>query len=153
MEQAGDQPVHRSCRSSAANRVVCMTNLAYPALVTLAALTLYQGTALSVGRARALHQVKPPAMSGPEPFERAVRVQQNTLEQLVFFLPCFWLASLWGNTGLVNGLGTLWVAGRIAYAVGYMQAPERRGPGFGISFLSSAVLLVMAVVGAIRELG
>jgi glutathione S-transferase len=130
-----------------------MTNLALPALVTLAAVTLYQGTALTVGRARMRHQVKPPAMVGPEPFERAVRVQQNTLEQLVFFLPCFWLACLWGGAGWANGLGIVWVAGRIAYAVGYLQAPERRGPGFGISFLSSAALLVMALVGAIRELG
>lgn len=130
-----------------------MTNLAFPALVTLAALTVYQGTALTVGRARAQHQVKPPAMTGPEPFERAVRVQQNTLEQLVFFLPCFWLASLWGNPGLAKVLGILWVAGRIAYGVGYLQAPERRGPGFGISFLSSLVLLMMALLGAIRELG
>jgi glutathione S-transferase len=130
-----------------------MTNLALPALVTLAAVTLYQGTGLNVGRARVQHQVKPPAMTGPEPFERAVRVQQNTLEQLVFFLPCFWLANLWGGSGWANGLGIVWVAGRIAYAVGYLQAPERRGPGFGISFLSSAVLLVMALVGALRELG
>ncbi|EDY38117.1 hypothetical protein CPCC7001_996 [Cyanobium sp. PCC 7001] len=130
-----------------------MTNLALPALVTLAAVTLYQGTGLNVGRARARHQVKPPAMTGPEPFERAVRVQQNTLEQLVFFLPCFWLANLWGASGWANGLGIVWVAGRIAYAVGYLQAPERRGPGFGISLLSSAALLVLALVGAIRELG
>lgn len=130
-----------------------MTNLAFPALVTLAALTLYQGTALTVGRARAVHQVKPPAMTGPEPFERALRVQQNTLEQLVFFLPCFWLASLWGDAGLANTLGVFWVAGRMAYGVGYLQAPERRGPGFGISFVSSALLLVIALVGSIRELG
>ncbi|SBO41861.1 MAPEG family protein [Cyanobium sp. NIES-981] len=130
-----------------------MTNLALPALVTLAAVTLYQGTALTVGRARVQYGVKPPSMDGPEPFERAVRVQQNTLEQLVFFLPCFWLANFWGGSGWANGMGILWVAGRIAYAVGYLQAPERRGPGFGISFLSGAVLLVMALVGAIGELG
>jgi glutathione S-transferase len=35
--------------------------------------------------------------------------------------------------------------------VGYIQAPEKRGPGFGISFLSSVVLLVMALVGAIAQ--
>jgi glutathione S-transferase len=49
-------------------------------------------------------------------------------------------------------LGLVWIGGRIAYAVGYMQAAEKRGPGFGISFLSSLVLLVMAAVGAIRAL-
>jgi len=96
--------------------------------------------------------VKPPASSGPEPFERALRVQQNTLEQLVFFLPCLWLAALLDNTTVASGLGLVWVGGRIAYAVGYLQAPEKRGPGFGISFLSSAALLVMALAGSIRAL-
>ncbi|MBE9154718.1 MAPEG family protein [Cyanobium sp. LEGE 06143] len=130
-----------------------MTSLALPALVTLAGLSLYQGTALAVGRARFKHLVKPPAMDGPEPFQRAVRVQQNTLEQLVFFLPSYWLACLWSEAALANLLGILWVAGRVAYAVGYLQAPERRGPGFGISFLSAAGLWVLALIGAIRELG
>jgi glutathione S-transferase len=129
-----------------------MTVPAIPALITLLALAVYQGTALAVGRARFRHQVKPPATSGPEPFQRALRVQQNTLEQLVFFLPAFWLASLLDNPSVAAVLGLVWVGGRIAYAVGYLQAAEKRGPGFGISFLSSAVLLVMALVGAIRVL-
>ena len=129
-----------------------MTVPALPALVTLLAIATYQATALIVGKARVQHQVKPPAMSGPEPYERAVRVQQNTLEQLVFFLPALWLAALLGNESTATVLGLLWVGGRIAYAVGYLQAPEKRGPGFGISFLSSVVLLVMAAVGAFQAL-
>ena len=123
---------------------------ALPALVTVAALATYQTTALLVGRARFQHGVKAPASSGPEPFERALRVQQNTLEQLVFFLPALWLAALLDNPAVASALGFIWVGGRIAYAVGYLQAPEKRGPGFGISFLAAAVLLVMALVGAIR---
>ncbi len=121
-----------------------------PALISLLALLVLQATALVVGRARALHGVKAPATTGPEPFERALRVQQNTLEQLVFFLPVFWLAVLLDNPVVASAVGLIWVGGRIAYAVGYLQAAEKRGPGFGISFLSSAVLLVMAVVGALR---
>ncbi|MCS5698611.1 MAPEG family protein [Cyanobium sp. FGCU-52] len=51
-----------------------------------------------------------------------------------------------------GALGFLWVGGRIAYAVGYLQEAKKRGPGFGIAFLASAVLLVMALVGALRTL-
>jgi glutathione S-transferase len=123
-----------------------------PALISLLALLVLQATALVVGRARAVHGVKAPATTGPEPFERALRVQQNTLEQLVFFLPVFWLAVLLENPIVASSLGLIWVGGRIAYAVGYLQAAEKRGPGFGISFLSSAVLLVMAAVGALRSI-
>jgi glutathione S-transferase len=119
-------------------------------VVTLAALITYQGTAMAVGQARVKHKVMPPATTGPEPFESAVRVQQNTLEQLVFFLPTFWLAALLGSPDWASLLGFIWVGGRIAYGVGYRIAPGKRGPGFGISFLSSVVLLVMAIVGVFR---
>lgn len=128
-----------------------MTIPALPAVVTLAALITYQGTAMAVGQARVQHKVMPPASSGPEEFERALRVQQNTLEQLVFFLPTFWLAALLGSETWACLLGFLWVGGRIAYGVGYRQAPGKRGPGFGISFLSSIALLVMATVGVFSQ--
>lgn len=118
-----------------------------PAVVTLAALITYQGTAMAVGQARVKHKVMPPATSGPEDFERALRVQQNTLEQLVFFLPTLWLAALLGDPGWASLLGFIWVGGRVAYGVGYRQDPAKRGAGFGISFLCGAALLVMAIVG------
>lgn len=127
-----------------------MTLPALPAVVTLAALITYQGTAMAVGQARVKHKVMPPSTSGPEPFECALRVQQNTLEQLVFFLPTFWLAVLLGSPAWASLLGFIWVGGRVAYGVGYRMAPGKRGPGFGISFLSSVALLVMAIVGVFR---
>jgi glutathione S-transferase len=126
--------------------------LGLPALVTVLALLTYQATALNVGRARAVHGVPVPATNGPEPFERALRVQLNTLEQMMFFLPAFWLASLLDNASVAGALGFVWVGGRIAYALGYLQEAKKRGPGFGIAFLASAVLLVMALVGAVRTL-
>ena len=39
----------------------------------------------------------------------------------------------------------------MAYGVGYRQAPGKRGPGFGISFLCSIALLVMAIVGVVSQ--
>ena len=105
---------------------------AIPALVTALALAMYQATALQVGRARFRHGVKPPACSGPEPFERSLRVQQNTLEQLVFFLPAFWLAVLCADASAASVLGLVWVGGRIAYAVlsfgGFMGLGSKHYP-------------------------
>ena len=128
-----------------------MTVPALPAVVTLAALITYQGTAMAVGQARVKHKVMPPATSGPEPFECALRVQQNTLEQLVFFLPAFWLAALMGSESWACLLGFIWVGARVAYGVGYRRAPGLRGPGFGISFLASVALVVMAIVAVIHQ--
>jgi uncharacterized membrane protein YecN with MAPEG domain len=73
-----------------------MNNTTYllPSLVTVLTLLVYQVLVINVGRARAKYKVMPPATSGDENFERVLRVQQNTLEQLVAFLPALWLFSL-----------------------------------------------------------
>jgi hypothetical protein len=46
---------------------------------------LYFGFA--VGRARETYGIKAPATTGNEMFERYYRVQMNTLEQLIIFIP------------------------------------------------------------------
>ncbi len=127
--------------------------IASASLVTLAAVITYQGLAIAVGRARQRHGVRPPATSGPEGFERALRAQQNTLEQLAVFLPALWLACLYGNPQVAGVAGMVWVGARIAYAVGYARAPEQRAAGFGISFLASTLLLVLAAAGLAQRLG
>jgi glutathione S-transferase len=119
----------------------------YPSLVTALTLIVYQVLTVNVGRARGKYKIMPPAMSGDENFERVVRVQQNTLEQLVFFLPALWLFSfyvspLWGAV-----LGAVWLVGRILFAWGYYQAAEKRVAGFAISSLSGITLVLGALVG------
>ncbi|HGY5537150.1 MAG: MAPEG family protein [Prochlorococcus sp.] len=118
-----------------------------PAVVTLTAALTYQGSMFAVALARSHHQVKAPATNGPEEFERVLRVQQNTLEQMMFFLPVFWLAALLGNTSAASLIGFIWIGARIAYGIGYWKDAKLRAPGFGISLLASAVLLVMAIAG------
>jgi glutathione S-transferase len=129
-----------------------MTFAPLAGLITLLAVITFQATAMQVGRARIRHGVKPPLMSGPPAFERAMRVQQNTLEQIVVFLPAFWLAVLFSNADAALVLGAVWVLGRVLYAVGYLRAPEQRGLGFAISFIATTVLLVMALVGSVMRL-
>jgi uncharacterized membrane protein YecN with MAPEG domain len=115
--------------------------LLYPSFATALVLLIYWVLTLNVGRSRFQYGIKPPAMAGNENFERVLRVQQNTLEQLVFFLPLLWLFSLYVDARWGAGLGLAWALGRILYAWGYYQAPEKRGPGFGLSALSSLALL------------
>jgi uncharacterized membrane protein YecN with MAPEG domain len=119
----------------------------YPSLVTALTLLLHQVLTINVGRARAKSKIMPPAMSGDENFERVVRVQQNTLEQLAFFLPALWLFSVYVNPFWGAGLGVVWLVGRIIYAWGYYQAAEKRIAGFAISSLSGIGLLLGALVG------
>jgi hypothetical protein len=123
-----------------------------PALVTLLALILYFVLTVNVGRARVQYKVPPPAMSGDPSFERVVRVQQNTLEQLIVFLPALWIfcqfvSPIWGSA-----LGGFWIVGRGLYAWGYYQAAEKRVLGFGISTLATIALLLGSLVRIILTL-
>ncbi|MEB3272853.1 MAG: MAPEG family protein [Prochlorothrix sp.] len=129
-----------------------MTLSPWPSLITLAALFLYLYTLLAVGRARVKYSIMPPAMTGDPNFERVVRVQANTLEHLILFLPPLWLFALYLSETWAAGIGAFWVVGRAIYAWGYTQEARKRTPGFGISFLSNAVLLIGALVGVIKTL-
>jgi glutathione S-transferase len=129
-----------------------LDQFAYTALVSALALFVYIWVILKVGGARAKYGVKAPAMDGPPEFLRVFRVQQNTTEQLVLFLPSLWLfAFAWGDLG-AGVIGLVWPIGRVIYALGYYKAPEKRSAGFGLSFLPSAILLIGGTVGAVMTL-
>ncbi len=114
-------------------------------LISALALLLYFVLTINVGRARAKYKVPVPQMTGDPDFERVLRVQQNTLEQIIFFLPLLWIFSYFVNPLWGAGLGSFWIIGRIIYAWGYYQATEKRGPGFAIASLSSIVLLLISL--------
>ncbi|MFM5891203.1 MAG: MAPEG family protein [Dolichospermum sp.] len=124
----------------------------YPSLVTVSALILYFIVTINVGRARFKYQVPVPQTTGNPDFERVLRVQQNTLEQLALFIPALWLFSIYISPIWGAALGVSWVLGRIAYAWGYYQAAEKRGLGFAISSLSSIGLILGSLVGIILSM-
>jgi glutathione S-transferase len=115
-----------------------MTTLPLTSLITLLAVALMFWTSLNVGKARAKYEVKAPATTGHEMFDRVYRVQMNTLESAMLMLPSMWVyAALIGDLG-AGIAGAIWIAGRIWYALAYQKDPAKRGPGFGIAFLAIA---------------
>ena len=127
-----------------------MTHL--PALVTLLTVLLLFGTTWAVGHARGKYGIKAPATSGDPAFERAYRVQMNTLESTVMFLPTLWLAANYGFTGWAGVAGLVWIVGRIWYAIAYLADAGKRGPGFALGMMAWVAVLVMAVFGVGRAL-
>jgi len=121
-------------------------------LTILLALVEYTVFIALVGRARAKYGIKAPAMTGHPDFERANRVHMNTLESLATFIPTVLLFGLYLDARWAAGLGLLFVIGRAVYAVGYLQAADKRGLGAGISGLTNIALLLGALFGVIRAL-
>lgn len=124
----------------------------YTQAATLLALLVYLGVTYNATMARGRYKVKAPAVTGDENFERAYRVQMNTLEQLAFFLPSMWLyAATLTDVGAAVG-GVLWVVGRVIYAFSYIRDPASRGTGFGIAFVAAVGLFLGAAYGVIRAM-
>jgi len=131
--------------------------MAASALVDLViglALLEYFVFGLLVGRARAKFDVPAPASSGHPTFERTFRAQQNTLEQLIIFVPSMWMFSSLVSAQIAAVLGVVFVIGRALYFRGYVAEASKRGTGFLISAAAQMTLLIGALVGAgIKALG
>ena len=125
---------------------------ALPALVLCLAVIVFIATAFKVGSARGKDKIAAPATSGHPDFERIFRVQQNTLEPLVAFIPSFVLFAQYVSPNWAAGIGMVWIIGRIWFALGYYAAAEKRGPGFMITFFALVLLLGGAIVGIIANL-
>ena len=124
----------------------------WTALVTLLAVIFYFYTGLRVGSARQKYGIKAPAITGNPDFERAFRVQMNTLEWMPIFLPALWLFAAYVGDIAAAAIGVVWIVGRFLYLTGYSEAAAKRGRGFGIQALACGTLWVGALVGIVIRL-
>jgi glutathione S-transferase len=126
--------------------------MAFVALVTLLALGLYMALFANAGRLRGKAHIAAPAVTGDAAFECALRIQTNTVEQLILFLPSLWLAGFFASWGWAGAIGLVWVAGRAFYAWSYQRAPASRGPGFLIGLVCASLLWLIALIGVLMNL-
>lgn len=129
-----------------------MHDFRWPALITLGVVLLLFIVAWVVGRARDKYKVQAPATTGHPDFERAFRVQMNTVENAVAFLPVLWLFAAFVNGFWAAVLGAVWLLGRVWYAVAYLKDPATRHGGFLVSTLAFAALALGSAWGVIRVL-
>ena len=122
----------------------------YATLIVLLALLQYTWFTMRTGMGREKYNIKAPACSGDETWERLFRVQQNTLEQLIVFIPaCYafawFLSPLWALI-----LGVVFIVGRFLYSAEYVKEPKTRALGMILTFLPNAALMVGALFGLIK---
>ncbi|MBW2387538.1 MAG: MAPEG family protein [Deltaproteobacteria bacterium] len=122
------------------------------AIIIGLALIEYMVISYRVGAARGKYGVDAPATTGNEIFERHYRVQHNTIEQLVIFLPSIWVCTQYTSAQLAWVMGIAFIVGRAIYAVSYVADPAKRGTGFLITFIANTVLVLGGLFGAVRAL-
>jgi glutathione S-transferase len=126
--------------------------MAYVDIVTALAVLQFLIFGFKVGKARGRYGIKAPAITGNEIFERHFRVQLNTLEQLIAFLPGLYLFSRYFNPLVAAGLGFVYLFGREIYAFTYVKDPAKREIGYALTLLPIAILILGGLFGAVRRL-
>jgi len=125
-------------------------------LATLFIIGVYFWTLMQTGMARGKYNIQAPAVTGNPDFERVFRVQSNTLEQLVLFLPAFWVFALsypHGDADCIAAvLGFVFGFSRIFYAVGYYKKAGKRTTGFMIGFVTFIATYLGALYGVLSGL-
>lgn len=129
-----------------------MTSFPLTSLITLLICMLIIATGWHVARARGRYGIKAPAVTGHEMFERAYRIQMNTLENALPLLLALWLyAGFIGDRG-AGVMGAVWLVARVWYAIAYQADPAKRGTGFSIAFVAFVGLWLGALWGVARVL-
>jgi uncharacterized membrane protein YecN with MAPEG domain len=121
-------------------------------IVAALALAEYMVFVMRAGRARGQAGIPAPSITGDTDFERHLRVQGNTVEQIVVFLPGMYLFAWFVSEPAAAGLGLVFVVGRALYAHAYVTDPARRGPGFLLTMIPNSIFVLGALVGAVLAL-
>ena len=120
--------------------------------IVVLALFQYLMFAFQTAMARKRYDIRAPAVSGHPVFERHFRVQQNTIEQLVVFIPAIvafaWTANGlgWPGQEIAAFLGVIWLVGRVLYARAYVRDPRTRQMGMLLTLVPGALLLLGALL-------
>ncbi len=124
--------------------------MALVTIVALLALMEYLYFGVAVGRARVRHGIEAPAVAGDEHFERFHRAHQNTLEQLIVFIPALFAAAYYAHELFAVAVGVLFLVSRLLYFRSYIADPTKRGPGMLGSMLACVLLIAAGLLGAVH---
>lgn len=105
-----------------------------------------------VAGARGKYGVHAPATTGNAHFERYYRVQVNTLELLVIFLPSLWLAAQYWSPLWMGAIGAVYLVGRQVYLRAYVRDPGSRTLGYALSMLPTLALMLAVIAGIVVTL-
>ncbi len=121
----------------------------YVTIVAMLSLVEFMAFGGAVGKSRVKSGISAPAVTGDESFERYYRVHQNTLEQLIVFIPALFAFGYYVNELAAVAIGAVFLVGRAVYFRAYTAKPDSRGLGFMLSFVPNLVLTFGGIIGAL----
>ena len=122
------------------------------ALIILIALAQYLFFTFRVGTARGKYNVPAPKTTGNETWERLYRVQMNTAELLIVFIPAVVMFAHFVSATWALVPGIAFIVGRALYARLYVSNPASRTPGAALSLLSNIGMVVITLIVVIVDI-
>ena len=123
--------------------------MAYVTVIAMLALIEYLYFGIQVGGARGRAGIDAPAVTGDPAFERTFRAHQNTLEQLIIFIPALYATGYFVSEIVAVAAGVVFLIGRALYFRAYAQEASRRSIGMIVTALANIGLLAGGLVGAL----
>ena len=123
--------------------------MAYVTVIAMLALIEYLYFGIQVGGARGRVGIDAPAVTGDPAFERTFRAHQNTLEQLIIFIPALYATGYFVSEIVAVAAGVVFLIGRALYFRAYAQEASRRSIGTIVTALANIGLLAGGLVGAL----
>lgn len=123
--------------------------MAYVTAIVMLALIEYLAFGALAGRQRGIRGVSAPDTTGDEIFERYFRAHQNTLEQIVVFVPAMYACAYYVSDILAVIAGVVYLISRAIYFRSYTQEPAKRGLGMIGTMLANLVLALAGLIGAL----
>jgi len=120
-------------------------------LIALVALLQYTFFSFMVGKARGTYGIQAPAVTGHEEFERYYRVQMNTVELLVSFLPALGISAMAVSPWFATAMGVVYVIGRQLFYFSYVKDPKSRGLGFSLSFFPIVAMIIGSIIYIVKD--
>lgn len=121
-------------------------------IIILIALLQYIYFTGKTGFSRDKYGVNAPSTIGNLQWECIYRVQQNTLEHLVVFIPAMLTFQMYVSQKWVIIPGIIFLVGRGLYSHLYTKDPKSRGPGMILSFFTNIALVVGSLIGIAMKL-
>jgi uncharacterized membrane protein YecN with MAPEG domain len=118
-------------------------------LIVMIALLEYIWFTVRTGISRGKYGVNAPACTGDEAWERMFRVQQNTMEQLIVFVPGIYAFAHFVSVKWAWLPGGLFIVGRFLYSSEYITKPASRVPGMSMTLLANAIVVVGTIVALV----
>ncbi len=118
-------------------------------LLIMIALLQYIYFTMITGISRSKYNVDAPATTGNETWECLYRVQQNTLEQIIIYIPAVLAFAHYVSSTWVLIPGIAYLVGRQIYAFLYVKNPPKRGLGMLLTLLSNLAMVVGTIIAIV----